>query len=101
MAWHLLCDLADLEDEPFETRAPDGQAVLVIRHAGGVRVVAATCPHQWASLAGGEVSPEGVLTCPHHGWRFLLADGSSPGNPFARLRTWPAKVEEGGVWIEA
>ena len=40
---------------------------------GAVHVVDARCPHRGTDLALGDVTPDGCLRCPYHGWRFTGA----------------------------
>ena len=96
---HLVGLLADLDEDRLMTDLPDGDTVFIVRHQGVVYAVDAMCPHQYAPLIGGDVE-NCLLTCPLHGWRFDLRDGTDPGNPWVRLRTWPVHLQYQEIWIE-
>ncbi len=52
-----------------------GRAYVLFRDAQGrPAALADACPHRFAPLSAGRVTPEGQLECPYHGWRFD-ADG--------------------------
>jgi len=67
-------------DTPTLVRA-DGYGVLLHSHAGTVHAIAARCTHAGGPLAEGEVDDELCVTCPWHGSRFRLADGSVVRGP--------------------
>ncbi len=61
-----------------------GQPVVLLRRAGAVYAMAATCSHYGAPLEDGEVVLQGedaCLQCPWHGSRFRIADGSAARGP--------------------
>jgi nitrite reductase/ring-hydroxylating ferredoxin subunit len=60
----------------------DGAPVVVFRHAGAIVALDAQCPHRGAPLAEGDLDGD-VLTCPWHGSRFHVPDGSLLRGPSA------------------
>jgi len=60
----------------------DGVPVLVVRDGGQVHALADRCSHRGGPLSDGEIS-DGCVTCPWHGSRFRLADGSVERGPAA------------------
>ena len=96
---HLVGSLQDLREDRLMIDLPDGEMVLVVRHADVVYAVDAMCPHQYAPLIGGDVE-NCVLICPMHGWRFDLRNGVDPGNPWVRLRTYPVELRGDEIWVE-
>jgi phenylpropionate dioxygenase-like ring-hydroxylating dioxygenase large terminal subunit len=60
-----------------------GRAYVLFRDAQGrPAALADACPHRFAPLSAGRVTPEGQLECPYHGWRFDAdGHGSSPSQP--------------------
>jgi nitrite reductase/ring-hydroxylating ferredoxin subunit/uncharacterized membrane protein len=78
--WTRVADDAELlEGEPRRV-AVDGIPLLLVRDGGVVRALADRCVHRGGSLSDGEVS-DGCVTCPLHGSRFRLADGSVVQGP--------------------
>ncbi|MFQ6552181.1 nitrite reductase small subunit NirD [Aestuariibius insulae] len=59
-----------------------------------------TCPHKGGPLEEGIVHGTSV-TCPLHNWVFDLETGEAQGPDDGRIATYPAKVEEGRILIDA
>jgi nitrite reductase/ring-hydroxylating ferredoxin subunit len=71
----------------------------VFHHAGGWYAIDDRCPHERIGLAAGRLH-DGQVTCPGHGWRFRLADGSvTVGPPAARVTTRPVRERAGRVEV--
>ena len=70
-----------LEGQPLRIEV-EGTPLLVVRDGGEVRVLADRCSHRGGPLSGGEIS-DGCVTCPWHGSRFRLTDGSVEQGPAA------------------
>jgi nitrite reductase/ring-hydroxylating ferredoxin subunit len=41
-----------------------------------------------------------ILRCPWHGWEFEIATGKTVTKPVVRVKTFPARVEDGRVVVE-
>lgn len=67
------------DDEPCRVEV-GGVPVMLYRHAGRVSALAATCSHMGGPLDEGPVA-DGCVTCPWHGSRFRLEDGSVARGP--------------------
>jgi nitrite reductase/ring-hydroxylating ferredoxin subunit len=73
-------DAGELQDnEPKSARAGD-TPVFLLRHRGHLHAMHDRCSHRGCSLAGGEIEGESV-TCPCHGSRFSVRDGSVERGP--------------------
>lgn len=59
-----------------------------------------TCPHKGGPLVEGIVHGAKV-TCPLHNWVFDLGTGEAQGADEGRIETYPAKVEDGRILIDA
>jgi nitrite reductase (NADH) small subunit len=59
------------------------------------------CPHQNGPLCDGIVSGDTVV-CPLHAWKIQLHSGTveRPSATGASVGTYPARVEDGIVWVE-
>jgi nitrite reductase (NADH) small subunit len=72
----------------------EGAEVAVFRlRDGGVRAVAARCPHRGGPLADGLIDTQQVI-CPLHNHAFRLADGQCTTGE-APVRTYPVSVHDG------
>jgi nitrite reductase/ring-hydroxylating ferredoxin subunit len=70
-----------VEGEPHRAEI-DGVPVVVVRSGGQVYALADHCSHRGGPLSDGEVA-DGCITCPWHGSRFRLQDGSVERGPAA------------------
>jgi nitrite reductase/ring-hydroxylating ferredoxin subunit/uncharacterized membrane protein len=66
---------ADVKDGAVKPAEVAGRHILLYREGERVHAIEGTCSHFGGPLYEGEVS-EGVVTCPWHGSRFRLTDGS-------------------------
>jgi len=79
LGWHDLCRLPDLPEGRPVTRRLGYINLFVLRHGGGVSVLADRCSHLAGPLHQGTIGIEGgerCVTCPWHGSTFRLSDGS-------------------------
>jgi nitrite reductase/ring-hydroxylating ferredoxin subunit/uncharacterized membrane protein len=67
-------------DTPVRVTAA-GYGVLLYRDRGLIHAIASRCNHAGGPLDEGEVDDELCVTCPWHGSRFRLADGSVTRGP--------------------
>ena len=99
-----MIDIAALDDIPPQgarvVRTPHG-CVAVFRTADD-RVFALDdrCPHKGGPLSEGIVHGTSV-TCPLHNWVFDMNTGSAQGADQGTVRTYPIRVQQGRVLIDA
>jgi len=98
----------DWQDAVAETELTEGQPALV--HAGGLPVLLIRlngellalddrCSHRGGPLHEGEVR-DGCVSCPWHGSRFRLADGTVVAGPAVRpQRSWQVRTRYGMVQL--
>jgi nitrite reductase/ring-hydroxylating ferredoxin subunit/uncharacterized membrane protein len=89
-----------------EAELPDGEAryaevggvgVLIARVDGEVHAISNRCSHRGGPLDEGELA-DGCVTCPWHGSRFRLVDGSVDRGPAAYPQpAWPARITDGVI----
>lgn len=72
--------------------------VAVFRHADGVSALSNTCAHQGGPLGEGRIV-DGCLTCPWHGYQYLVTDGQSPPPFTERIPTYEVRIEGRTVWL--
>ncbi|MGA7815855.1 Rieske (2Fe-2S) protein [Caballeronia sp.] len=68
----------------------DCRSVVLFNIDGEFHAVENSCPHNGASLAGGQIEGR-LLRCPAHGLRFDVATGCMPGKGGLRLATLPVR----------
>ena len=101
MSW---IDIGALDDIPLrgarkvKTRA--GCIAVFRTDTAEVFATANACPHKGGPLAEGIVHG-GKVTCPLHNWVFDLATGAAQGADSGQIATYPVRVENGRVLIDA
>lgn len=68
----------------------DGRSVVLFNIEGELHAIENSCPHNGASLAGGQMEGR-LLRCPAHGLRFDVATGCMPGKGGLSLATFPVR----------
>ncbi|MDP5219744.1 nitrite reductase small subunit NirD [Ruegeria sp. 2205SS24-7] len=63
-------------------------------------VASNSCPHKGGPLSEGIVHGQSV-TCPLHNWVFDLNTGQAQGADEGRITTYPVRVEEGRILLDA
>ncbi len=97
-------DIAAVSDVPLRG------ARVIKTHAGCVAVFRTAsdqvfvldnaCPHKAGPLADGIVHGTSV-TCPLHNWVISLETGQAQGNDQGEVATYPARIEEGRILLDA
>jgi nitrite reductase/ring-hydroxylating ferredoxin subunit/uncharacterized membrane protein len=84
LGWHDLCRLPDLPEGRPVTRRLGYIELFVLRHSGGVSVLADRCSHLAGPLHQGHIVTERgerCVSCPWHGSTFRLSDGAVVHGP--------------------
>jgi nitrite reductase/ring-hydroxylating ferredoxin subunit/uncharacterized membrane protein len=97
--WTAVGALTELQPGKPRKVQVEGRAVLLYRDGAGVHAMEDACSHAGGPLSEGEVN-DGVVTCPWHGSRFSLTDGSLRRGPatYPQLRL-EARVRDGQVEV--
>ncbi|AWN38377.1 Rieske (2Fe-2S) protein [Methylobacterium radiodurans] len=100
-AWIRVAALAAFGSSRIVPVTVGGQPLLIVQDGDRIFALERTCPHEGADLARGRCVA-GRLHCPHHQASFALADGAvSPGWSFRPLRTYPVRIVDGDLFIDA
>lgn len=76
-----------------------GKQVAVFKIKNQYFAISNNCLHRGGPLGEGEVKNYEV-TCPWHGWKYSILDGSFALIPTLRVNTFPVKESPDGVFIE-
>lgn len=76
----------------------NGQELLLINIKGEIFACENECPHQGSPMQAGIVK-DGHLSCPRHGYRFDLKDGSCRDNPGFSLKTFPVEIKGEEIFL--
>ena len=98
--WQAVCSINDLAQDTGKEVFVNGRPIALFLHGDNVYALDDRCPHREGQLSGGVVE-NGDAICPLHGWNFDLATGISPYNPKDRIATYPARIKNTHVEIDA
>ena len=98
--WQAVCTLSELTEDTGHEVWLNGRPIALFLHAGTVYALDDRCPHREGQLSLGKVQ-NGDAVCPLHGWNFDLATGISPYNPNDKIATYPARIHNGQVEVDA
>ena len=76
-----------------------GKSLALFAVDGRPVAVDAECPHEGGPLQEGTIEA-GCVVCPWHAYRFGLADGRCETDPSLSVKTYPASIEHGEVYVE-
>ena len=97
-------DIASLEDIPQRgarlVKTAEGCVAVFRTATDEVYALDNACPHKQGPLAEGIVHGTSV-TCPLHNWVFDLSTGQAQGADEGSVATYPARVENGRVLLDA
>lgn len=77
----------------------NGRELLLINIKGEIFACENECPHQGSPLQGGVVK-DGYLSCPRHGYRFDLKNGSCLDNPAFTLKIFPTELQGEDILVQ-
>jgi 3-phenylpropionate/trans-cinnamate dioxygenase ferredoxin subunit len=101
MPWHSIAQASAIAAGDFVQAEIDGTLIAVFNVAGEFYAIDDVCTHDGGGLAGGAVEGD-VVICPRHGARFSLRTGAALTPPaYEAVRTYPTRVVDGTVEIEA
>jgi nitrite reductase/ring-hydroxylating ferredoxin subunit len=97
--WQLLMPLAELEPMAVKMLRVAGKQIAVFNTPDGIRACDNRCPHEGYPLSEGSLSPDCILTCNWHNWKFNLETGDNlyGGD---RLRTYPVEIRGDEIWVD-
>jgi nitrite reductase (NADH) small subunit len=76
-----------------------GREVLLINVKGSIFALENECPHQGSPLNAAIVK-EGFISCPRHGYRFNLKDGTCVEHPEFQLTTFPVEISADDILVD-
>lgn len=101
MNWVSVARADELGVGQMKRIAPAGKPLLLVHAEGGHYCVDELCSHEDYSLWFGCVKGRSIK-CSLHGSYFDLESGKPLNEPAdCPLRTYPTRLEDGQVWVEA
>jgi nitrite reductase/ring-hydroxylating ferredoxin subunit/Fe-S cluster biogenesis protein NfuA len=96
--WLPACHLSELPEEELHARSLGGERVVLFRRGAVVTCFQDACAHLGLAIREGTVK-DGILTCPHHGFRYDLASGECLTAPEVQLQPHAVRVVEDRVEV--
>ncbi|WP_027797577.1 non-heme iron oxygenase ferredoxin subunit [Paraburkholderia acidipaludis] len=98
--WIDAAALDEIEDEDVMRFDHAGRTYAIYRVDGDVYASDGLCTHEHVHLCDGLVMGH-TIECPKHNGRFDIRDGRALCAPVCeKLKTYPARVEAGRIFIE-
>jgi nitrite reductase (NADH) small subunit len=76
-----------------------GREILLVNIKGHVYAVENECPHQGSPMNAAVVK-DGSISCPRHGYRFNLTDGTCAEHPECVLATFPVQLNGDDILVD-
>ena len=97
--WVRAAALKDFGDKKVFGVPLEGKRYVFCRVGDVIYAADDACTHQFARLSAGELE-DCIIECPVHYARFDMRTGARVYGPVDRdLKVYPAKIEDGDVWI--
>jgi Fe-S cluster biogenesis protein NfuA/nitrite reductase/ring-hydroxylating ferredoxin subunit len=91
--------LQEIPEGGIRTIDAGGVDVILFRRGAAVTCFEDSCSHLSLGISAGMIA-DGVITCPHHGFRYDLATGECLTAPVVRLRAHSVRVAGNGVEVK-
>lgn len=72
--------------------------VLLVKIKEAIFACENECPHQGAPMTASVIKDK-AISCPRHGYRFSLVDGSCPDHPEFVLKIFPVTLQGDDIFI--
>jgi nitrite reductase (NADH) small subunit/3-phenylpropionate/trans-cinnamate dioxygenase ferredoxin subunit len=89
--FHTVARIGDIREGEARAFVVDGKLIALFCQNGQYCAIDDVCPHMGGSLSEGLVEA-GIVTCPWHGWRFRIADGTWADNPRIKTGSYAVRV---------
>ena len=76
-----------------------GREILLVNVKGTIYAVENECPHQGSPMNAAVVK-EGYISCPRHGYRFSLTDGSCAEHPGFTMATFRVEMIGDDIFVD-
>jgi nitrite reductase/ring-hydroxylating ferredoxin subunit len=92
--------VTDIEDWGKKVVTVNGLELLLVKTKGTVYACENECPHQGSPMAGGIIKDAEHITCPRHGYKFNLKNGSCPDASQYTLKVYPTEIQGDDIMVE-
>ncbi|MBI4163028.1 MAG: Rieske 2Fe-2S domain-containing protein [Candidatus Aenigmarchaeota archaeon] len=89
----------DVKSGEGKTVSAGGKEIALFNIDGQFFAIDNTCAHRGGPLGEGMLEGN-VVTCPFHGWKFNVQNGSSVMPPGAKVKSFAVKLEGDDIMLE-
>ncbi len=91
--------ISDVPNFGKKVVSTDSGEILLVNIKGVIHAVENECPHQGCPMTAAVVK-DGTISCPRHGYRFSLVDGSCSEHPDSVLTLFPVVLEGETILVD-
>lgn len=100
MGFVKVADVAEIKLGAGKVVAVGSKELALFNVEGEFYCIDNSCPHADGPLGEGWVQGE-TVSCPWHAWMFSVKTGEMIYNAFVCVATYPCKVEDNAVFVDA
>ena len=105
--WHIVARSEDVTAGNLKPARVLGEDVVIWRQNGQALVWQDLCIHRGTRLSLGQVTADGCLECPYHGWIYnemgqcvrIPAHPQQKPPPKAKVKTYTSQEKFGAIWV--
>jgi 3-phenylpropionate/trans-cinnamate dioxygenase ferredoxin subunit len=97
--WHKIRLQKALENHKIIAITIADKTLCLVLKDNTVYAFAEICPHAGASLCEGWMDAKGQIVCPLHKYRYDPKNGRNVSGEGYKLKTFPVKEDDGGLWV--
>lgn len=96
---HTVAKISEVPNFGKKLVSVSGKDILLVNVKGVISAVENECPHQGSPMTAAVVK-DGYISCPRHGYRFSLADGTCADHPEFVLATFPVQLKGDEIQLD-
>jgi len=94
-----VAQVSDLPPGEGKVVEVEGQPIALFNVDGTFHAIHNTCLHRGGPLGEGDLEGA-VVTCPWHGWKYDVTNGTKVRNPDVKVASFEVQVEGSDVLVE-
>ncbi len=91
--------LSEIKDNSIKKVSVEGEEIALYKVGGQIFATSAVCPHKGGPLEEGFLDGK-TITCPWHGWKFSIQDGSALPPAMANVPSFKVVIQGNDVLVE-
>ncbi len=95
----VVAKISDVPNFGKKVVSVSGKEIVLVNVKGTIYAVENECPHQGSPMNAAVVK-DGSISCPRHGYRFSLTDGTCAEHPECTLVTFPVQLNGDDILVD-